>query len=266
MNAMGYYGNQFGSGLSAEFRSKYKQARRKTYGKNRGLYPKNRVQRNTAAIARLKGGEGLELKFFDTSLAVTSIANAATMVGGELDPTTLDCLNSMAQSDTSSGRFGRFINMKSIKVSGRLQFAGQEGIVNPPSLPIVTLFLVMDKQTNKVQLDSEDVFTNPGSSIVLLSNLFVDMENTDKFQILDSIKVPMVTQVTQAGANDYSHASAEAVFHLNYKWKRGKRVLFVGSAGTVANIADNSLHVVGFVNANTEVDVTYNARLRYTSS
>lgn len=226
---------------------------------------------NARAIARINkrtgGFRGLSLKFLDLSISNTTIANNQNMTGGELDPTTQDCLNAMVEGNTPSARLGRFIEMRSIKVKGRVQFAEELAIATPPGEPVVSLFLVMDKQTNTAQMASQDLFTNKGASITLLSSLFMDMENTDRFQILDSVKIKLTVDTTQQATDVYSHSGAETLFSLSYRWKSGKRVLFTGGAGgTVSNIADNSLHVIGFVNSNDPCTVTYNSRLRFTTS
>ncbi len=227
--------------------------------------------RNAKAIARLNkrtgGFMGLELKFFDTSLATPStMSGNGDLTAGELDPPTVNCLNAMVQGTGEQERLGRFINMTSVKVKGTFLFPVAEALGLPAGAQFVTIFLVLDKETNAAQLNSEDVFTNKAATADLINHLFINMENTDRFQILDSDRVTLHPEFVLQNETGVTYARGEVKhsWSLSYRWKRGKKVLFKGTAGTVANIQDNSLHVIGYCKGAVTVD--YNARLRYTTT
>lgn len=225
----------------------------------------------TAAVRTLnrrQGGlAGLELKFLDTSKGSVAISSSATMVGGEYDPPTLDCLNSMVQGNGASARIGRYIWMKSIKVKGHFNIVKTTASSAPPSVTAINAYLILDRQTNTAQMSSEDVFTNKLAAADTLDALFRDMQNTDRFQVLDSYKTNiMPTFIRSNVAGESQHAQVKRNWTMSHRWPgKGKRVLFNTAGGNVTNIQDNSLHVIIFASI-AGCTVSYNARLRYTTT
>lgn len=231
------------------------------------------VQSNAALIRslnkRIGGFVGLEMKFFDSSRLRRAITSVVNMVGGRQDPDTVECLNAMVQDDSESGRIGRHIMMHSISVKGNFyRTLLSSTTVFPVSM--ATIYLVLDKQTNGAFMESQDLLVNESAEIELISQPFRNMEHTDRFQILAmrKVKIGQFYATTQT-ADVQAQSNQVEPFNLTYRWKKGKKVLFSGTTGTVANIEDNSLHCICFVdNINTpsRVEISYNARLRYTSS
>lgn len=221
---------------------------------------------------RIGGFMGLEMKFLDTSIALTAIDTQSNLTGANVDPVTIDCLNSMVQGDGEQERLGRHIVMHSIKVKGHVELPLKEDSGIPLDQIGIKCYLILDKQTNAAQMLSAQVFTNQGAAIDGTTQLFRNMQHTDRYTVLDSYSTvikPNQTVSTDAGgvATFFHHGKVIHNFSLGYRWPRGKKVLYAGTTGTIANIQDHSLHVLAFADEAGEVaQIVYNARLRYTTT
>lgn len=234
---------------------------------------------NAQQIARLNkrigGFAGLELLFYDTNVSYRYLANNAVSAGGEVDPTTLDCLNSMIQGIGASTRLGRHIHMKSIRIKFQFDLAVLGPQLTAPGDVTIYVALVLDKQTNKATLKSEDVYSNPSGIYALQSSPEINLENTDRFRILKSKQFKMarstaalVSYIPSTDVRTYSSARVTKDFTWNCNL-RNMKVLFFGAGGGIGAIADKSLHVVAFCDvsgAPAAPHISYQSRLRYTTS
>jgi len=211
---------------------------------------------------------GLEKKFFDTAVASTNVASAAAMTGGEYDPTALPgavaCLSAMAQGDGEQNRDGRKAVIKSCLVKGRLARPAVEAGAAPGPPCTVFLALVLDTQTNGLQLNSEDVYKNlaataTGSTIPIRNLAF-----GDRFKILRSETIEMDYATLGNDAADSHNAQGIA---KTWEWfvPMDLQVNFnAGTTAVIANVIDNSIHVLAFASTGTNaVSIEYNARVRF---
>ncbi len=246
----------------------------KTYRSYRNKYKQAKRQRSIAAeVRRVLNGStggyvGLEKKFFDTgrSIALTAPTDAS---GGEVDNSTNLCLNCPAQGDGESQRDGRQISMHSINIKGTITIASQADQSAGDTVPDIFIALVMDKQTNAAQLDSEDVFENPTGITSLATSPFRNLEYTSRFTVLATRKI---SAVDLAGAiqpvfdgTNIEQQGAQIPFSI-YKTLGGKKVNFISgqTTSTVAAIADNSLHLIAYsTNTSMVPTINYNSRLRF---
>jgi len=238
---------------------------RATTGRIGPLLPSGRFYsgRRWTQNLRTGGYVGMELKFLDTSRAVSFTA-PTDAAGGEMDPTTMNCLNGVGQGSGESQRVGKKYTIKSIHLTGRVGYtaaADQADILAPGNLFVA---LVLDMQTNGAQLNSEDVFTNPlgtagGAPIPLR-----DMERSTRYKVLKVWKLSRPTVVTAGtdGTNTNSQVPAPVLFEM-YK-KCNIPVECIGDNDTVADINDNSLHLIGYASStNFSPALSYNCRIRY---
>lgn len=245
----------------------------KKYNRRRTKY-KGRYRKSVAAeVKRVLNGRtggfvGLEKKFFDSGFNGALSANG-TAIDGEKDPTTLLCLNCPAQGDGESQRDGRQISMQSINVKGVVQIAAQADQTAGDQVPDIFIALVLDKQTNGVQLDSEDVFDNPASATALAAQPFRNLEYSQRFRVLKTVKVSAqdlagAIQPVFDGTN-IEQQGAQIPFSMYCKLN-GMKVNFISGQTTsvIAAIADNSLHIVAYASNTSMAPVlTYSSRLRF---
>lgn len=213
--------------------------------------------------ARSGGFLGIEKKFYDTTLVAGVVNSSATMASMENDPASVNCLNGVDQGDGESQRDGRKIAMDSIQVSGHVRIPAQIDQTSLDLAPVVKVYLVLDKQTNGAQLNSEDVFVNPGASTATSDAPFKNLQYDSRFQILGvrTFTCPPIP-ATWDGTN--MEASGVTLPFSIYKSLKGMQVTFKGTTAGVANIVDKSLHIIACCNAqNSAPTLYYNSRLRF---
>lgn len=213
-------------------------------------------------VANLRTGGfiGMELKFYDLYHAAT-LASSATMAGLEQDPGTELCLNGMASDTDPSTRDGRQITMKNIYISGHIYDNGGPA-AGTVQTQIVYIALVLDTQTNRAQLNSEDVFVNPGGATSCIAPLR-NLEYSKRFRVLDHVRLEVPVDLVWQGTTT-EHCYRRVPFKLAAKLD--KVVNFVDpstAASGVSAITDNSLHIIACATDNAVVGISYNSRLRF---
>lgn len=233
-----------------------------TFGIRRTM-PARRWNRGTLKNMRQGGFVGQELKYFDTSNILDALVAPTDAAGGEVDPGTLLTLCCPVQGSGATNRDGRRIVMKSIQLSGSIITAPNPDEADMPAQAQYFVALVQDTQTNAAQLSSEDVFANPGANAATAANPFRDLERSTRFKVLKSwyLKQPMLTSLNDAAATGSVSGSA---VRFSYYSKLSIPVEFVANAGTVADVQDNSLHLIAYTNSTgLAPSISYNCRVRF---
>jgi len=229
------------------------------------------ASRNRAAAATYKKGManprtggfmGVELKYKDTSLVSQALTAPTNGAGAECDPTpTLLCLNPIAQGTSAQERDGKQICIKSCFVSGVVDVPVLANQTAGSVSPMVYVALVLDKQTNAAQLNSEDVFTNPGASAVTAANPLRNLEYTSRFQVLDSVLLePPQRNISYDGTNIESLGT-----RIPFKLSSSADIVtnYIASTAAIASIQDTSLHVIAYTSSATGATISYNSRVRF---
>ncbi len=208
-------------------------------------------------------GLGVELKFYDTTLADSNIATTTDGSGIEEDPSATIVLNSVVQGDGESNRDGRKIIMKSIYVSGLISFGPQNDQTAGEVAPDVAIWLVLDKQTNGATIASENVFVNKSADILGSTSIMRNLQFTSRFRILDKVSFTMQSPPQSGDSTNFDVQGAVVKWSLSSNLKN-MPVLYSGTTETVANITTNSLHILATCSSVTfSPTITYNSRLRF---
>jgi len=215
---------------------------------------------------RQAAGESLksELKIHDTGLSGPFTIAPNSQAGCEADPGGgANCLNWLQEGTSKTTRIGRIISVKKIYVTGRVEF-GAYSSATEPTQGAIQVYLVWDKQTNGAQLNSEDVFTLPVGLAEFCTTHVRNMDRSKRFKVLRKFEV----------FEDMGSLTSDTldVFQLPYRWvpfefivdNLNIKVLYSGNAGTVADIVDNSFHILAFcsVAAPTKY-IQYNCRIYF---
>ena len=185
----------------------------------------------------------------------------------ECDPTTANCLNGIDRGNGPTNRDGDKIVIDQIFINGTIKQQAQDGVSNaPPSPSTVFIALVLDKQTNGVQLDSEDVYTNPGNCTDLTASPVRNLQNTSRFKVL--WKQRYVIQPGDWAWNGTNMDFCGNLIKFQKFLKVNIPVQYTGSGATVSVISDNSLHVLACKSESTGelspvTNLNYNARVRF---
>jgi len=234
----------------------------------RGVRPGSYMRRRFSGLRKYPQA-GIETKFYDTTLNLSNLvapAASATWAGLEQNPATTLCLNAMQQGTGASNREGRKITMQSIQIEGAISCAVQADQTAADIMPVVKVWIVLDKQTNggtASGLDSENVYTNPSTGVIGGVSPLRNMLYTKRYKVLKELEVPMTNLVPVYDGTNVEQSGAHNAFSCFIDLK-GRGVEYLGNAGTVADIVDNGLFVLATASSVTYAPaITYNARLRF---
>lgn len=234
--------------------------------RRRAAAPAARRRRRTTLNPRTGGFLGIELKFLDVSSTTPHALTAPTAAnGGEIQPTAgcTGCLSAPAQGDGEQQRDGRKIIMRSIFIQGFLRIPIQANQSAIDAAGTVYLALVWHKQTNGATINSEDVFTNPSANTFMAAAPFRNMTNTTRFTVLQSMQIPLPqVEAVFDGTN-----IEQSGYEIPFKMSKSMNIpvsFTTGTTADVANVVDNSLHLVGYVSSTgTAPVVFYTSRMRF---
>lgn len=214
------------------------------------------------ANAATAGFLGIEKKFYDTKLADTAISVATDCTGGVEDPSASSMISTPAQGDGEQNRDGKRIVIDSLILKGHVSNSGtaSEAVNGAPTKVFVAV--VLDTQSNGAQMTSETCFKNLAATATHNADVMKNLLSGKRFRILKS-QVYDLTQTGAFAANATFGANAIArTFDWYIPFKGGLPVNFnAGTTSDIANVVDNSLHVVAF--ATLPADIGYNARIRF---
>lgn len=241
------------------------QGRKLNFKKRRMTAPAKRARGQISraralAVANTStaGFLGLEKKFIDTYIASTGISIVES--AAEMDPTG-SCLNGIAVGDGESNRDGNRYVIKKVQIRGEVYCSTQTLQIVTHLSPTVRVYLVLDTQTNGAQLNSEDVFTSAGGSGSAV-DAFRNLKYSSRFRILAARTLNPTYRIAtnNAAATTITMSSDIVPFEMNVPLDLP--VQCTGTGGTIASIADNSLHVIAFSDA-AYANLRYTARVRY---
>ncbi len=205
---------------------------------------------------------GIETKFFDSARPKATMQNPVNADNGEVDPPTVNCLFAPIQGSSEQNRDGKKVMMKTIQIEGIVTVAAQVNQVLQDTAPLVYIALVLDTQTNAAQLNSEDVFKNESAQPYLAASVMRNPLQMARFKVLKKWRFPLQEVAAVYDGTNIETGGFTKPFKV-YK-KLDIPVLFKANAGTVADIVDNSLHVVAYCNDLTVgPQISYNARVRF---
>lgn len=212
--------------------------------------------------ATTAGFLGIEHKFYDTGRDAATVSASADCTGGEYDPSATSMISTPSQGDGEQNREGKRIMIDSVQVKGTLIKGQVEDAVNPSDADAVFIALILDTQSNGAQLNSEDVFKNPSASVRTASAPIRNLLFAERFRVLKSEVVSLDYLTLANEADNNFGASARQV---NFDWYVPLQLPVNFNAGTtasIANVVDNSLHIVAFSHQGTAL-LSYNARIRF---
>jgi len=231
-------------------------------------------------VARAQGAAVVgEMKYFDCERDADPIAACTTtwVAGTMQDPdTTINlgaaavanplCLFAPTVGAALNQRIGRKVKVLKIKLHGLIHFSTAAGTNAPKNGTAVRMMLVQDCQTNAAQMTGAQLMNDAASpSSTLMS--FQNPNNFGRFKVLKekryTLEDPNIIG-TVAGA-DIVYNGRKLNFKLTVNFKTPVDVHFnATNGGTVADIVDNSFHIVAAVDTVTYTPlITYYSRVCY---
>ncbi len=196
--------------------------------------------------------------FFKPATTILQVANAAMQ-----DPVTIDCISAVSQGVGAQERIGRLMGISSLYIRGCLNAPATElGGVPLASEVQVRILVVLDKHTNGAQMASGDYLELTGNDNIRSQR---NLENTTRFTRIVDTMVSLHRDVINEGAsNQFASAATFQEFKIYKAFKRPIVVKYLlgTTPGLVANVLDNSLHVMAICNS-PGFTLSYVARIRY---
>lgn len=214
------------------------------------------------ANVRTGGFTGMELKFLDSGKS-TSISTGAPVAAHIIDPTSGDSVGGLANVGVGTGpsqRDGRKYVVKSLWIRGMVWLTTKTGAASALDARTVRLVVVHDRQTNGAAPTILEIFNTATPGTLAMQNL----EYSQRYKIL--VDKTMTLEWT-AAANDAAATgtySGQAKPFSIYKGKLNIPVTSHGTGGTgaIADISDNSLHILAFA-SDADCNVNYVSRVRF---
>jgi len=229
---------------------------------------RRKVSRRSKSLRRYNyfygGFLGIEKKFYDTALADTALTNEAACANGEKDPSATSMISTPAQGDTEQNRDGKQIACLYVEINGSINFFGQESATAPVVDRGAFVAIVLDTQSNGAQLNSEDVFKNTSGDQTLGIDIMRNLLFGKRFRILKQSKFQVPPTISSYAANTIDTSGHT----VHFRWfipLKGLKINFNGgTTASIANVIDNSIHIIAFKSETAEtVNLGYNARLRF---
>lgn len=232
------------------------------WGRRLTPYSRGRRRQYPARVAVL----GVETKFFDTAKVATAVAAVAALTGGEYDPALpagANCISTPPIGDTEQSRDGKKIVIKNVQIKGHVARDPGENQIDPAPSTKVFVALVLDTQSNGAALNSEDVYKNLTAEVTSAVEPTRNLLFANRFRILKTQLFDMdVPTLAIEGDNLHSWNGQQQCF----EWYVDTKDLLVnfnaGTTSDIANVIDNSLHVIAFATV-TNCTLAYNARIRF---
>jgi len=257
--------NQFRIGSAVAPRRQGLNRRRRTMG------GANIPATRRAKLNLRTGGElGIELKYYDsvsTAIAINAGTDGNGMNVAPTTPSGSSALSVPGQGDGAQQRDGKKIIAKSFHIKGVIDVAQNSAWGNLESLPIVSIYLVMDTQVNGTVLTTGDVFLNALGTKLGNACLQRNMSYTTRFKVLKTWQRQVtgtMTAANNASAGSISASGFSMPFSLD--WKGSVPINFgVGAtSSTIASVADTAFYLLACRNDdNQDAAITYSSRMRF---
>lgn len=203
-----------------------------------------------------------ERKYFDSynsTFLAQANANWDTTVK---DPATLNTLFAPTTGNDISNREARNVYVHTIRIKGYLRISGDLSTVNLPKCPTVRIILVIDKQTNGTQMTGNNLMASSTGDSILA---FVNTANFGRFEILKDKMIQLDFPISAVSATNTSFPNTQRYFKIKHTFKTPLRINFNSNdGGTVADIVDNSFHIVAAKTEAPGVAMVYNCRVGFT--
>lgn len=242
-----------------DYTKRYKKRRAVASGSHGAIATYQTVPRTRGVYARG------EMKYYDNSRNA-AIAAGTDWTASELDPSTELSLFNPASGPAINQRIGQKVMVRKIAIKGTIVTGAQVDQTDADIYPHIRFALVQDTQTNGAQMQGEEVFASHQANAYTVMGAFQNINNFGRFKVLKEkiVRVPMIPAIYD-GTN-IEQAGCTIPFKMTYTFKKPVWVKFNSTnGGTIADIVDNSFHLIGrYSSTDTTCSLYYNVRTYYT--
>jgi len=232
-------------------------ARRKVISKNRKGY---------SSVARTRGAAVTgEMKYFDTVLTAGALPASTNWTGTEFDPATILTLFAPTVGAGVNQRIGKSAKVLSIKIKGYINIASQADQTATDAAVMVRVLLYQDLQTNAAQAQGEQVMDGSAASAFQMINSFQNIDNFGRFRVLKDKRIILDNYAVTYDGTNIEQSGMIRQFKFTHKFKKPVVVRFnATNGGTIADIVDNSWHVIATSNTGGPAPtISYSCRVNF---
>ena len=198
-----------------------------------------------------------ELKYRDQTRSPLDLQQLWSI--SSIDPPTSETISGVPLGDDETERIGRTYSTRSIMVQGQFELPGQTDSTAPPVDVVVRLALVLDTQSNGIQMTGDQVFIETQGV-----NAFRNLRFIDRFEVLDDQRFVLdVGDITLDNQEDFHTGTKETIFNMSYEWPQGLEVTTLDDTGEVGSLSNYSIHVIAIADLISRVNVEYISRHRF---
>jgi len=211
-----------------------------------------------------------ETKYFDTNVGATTgaqdiinIEDNNNWTGAELDPTG----GSLFSPTSGSGynqREGKKVFVKKVKIKGKVEWRAVTGAAGPPVGRAIRLIVYMDKQTNGVQAQAEDIVSGVNNSELPI-DYFQNVNNFGRFKVLkDKTYTFDAPNFEIEDGGTFAYGGQMRNFKFSKTFKNPLKINFnTGANSNISDVVDYSFHMIGgaMSAAGTSATIQYKCRV-----
>lgn len=216
------------------------------------LRPRLRARATTALVPRGRD----ERKFLDTDPGEVTAGATGTIHSASL------CV--IPQNATQSGRDGRLVTIKSLRIKGYLELQAATSTANASDF--VRVIVYVDKQTNGAAATPALILANDPSNAAVTTESFRNLENVDRFDILYDKTFGMTSPVSFAAAGATPTVQTPVAVLKNIKMSKKLNLPIVYDStlatGAIETIRSNNIGILT-VSALGRINCGFVARVRY---
>lgn len=255
-----------------------KASTRRTTVSRYAPYPGANRRRNVTTVARSGANYSFvprpfgnpislgEMKYFESELFSSSLTAPNNWAGTEIDPSTLNTLFVPSPGSGINNRVGRKVEVQKVKLRGNIVVQPQANQTATDAAALIRIIMFMDKQTNGTQAQGEELMSTPANASPYTTICqFQNLANLGRFQVMKDIIVPLQNPTIAYDGTNMEQSGFTVPFSMFHKFKKPVTVHFNSTdGGTVADIVDNSFHVIAMcTSTNLSPLVFYKARTSY---
>lgn len=246
--------------------------KRKSRGYKSSKPPKKKARYGYSTVPRTKGVYAYgEMKYFDSVRENVAIGSSTTWASSVYDPNvfpvaSMNCLFAPTVGAGINQRIGKACKVLKIKMNIVISIPAQTNNIVTDAGSYLRLLLVLDKQTNSAQMTGTQLMTSPGvATAVLAPGTYQNIDNFGRFKVLKDKHMTIDNPTITFDGTNLEQSGLIRRFKWNIKFKKPINVRFNNTnGGTVADIIDNSFHIVANnSSADLNPNISYNCRVCY---
>lgn len=219
------------------------------------------------SVPRVRGVQATgEMKYFDTFKTPTAIPASTNWTTTELDPATILTLFDPQQGNAISQRIGQKAQLHKLKMKGTVNIPREIDQSSAPEACVVRVILFQDMQTNAVQAQGEELMRSEGTAVLNI-DAFQNFNEFGRFRVFkDKVFTFNAPNMVFDGTNiELGGQSKQFKFNLNFTRDPVAVRFNATNGGTVADIVDNSWHILAIASQTTSAvpTIAYNCRCTF---